>query len=297
MASTTRARIEGTLLRTAARVEARRRGFETVVVDLDSLPVSLLRSARPGREAPVVVMLHGYSADKTVWMRFASHLATDYRILVPDLAGHGATPFRSGSNYSAAGQADLVRRLLDAHGVEAAHVVGSSMGGFVTATMASLHPDRVLSAGLVDPAGLRSPVPSELDRLRTEGRNPFFLDDVSRFGDLYRLTMSRPPSMPGFALRAMASDYVDRRAALEEIFEAFAEVDLLGDRLHEIACPTLLMWGSEDRIIDPSTIPLWTAGVPDLEVIIYDGVGHLPMVEIAKRSAQDYHAFLARIGR
>ncbi len=290
-----RASLERRAFRTAAATEARVRGFESTTVDVHGLPVSVLRSGSAGRDAPVIVMLHGFSADKTLWMRFASAFTKDYRILAPDLAGHGATPFRSGSDYSAAGQAELVRGLLDAHGVDAAHVVGNSMGGFVTATMAADHPSRVLTAAMIDPAGLWPRAQSELDRLRREGRNPFFMDDASEMSVLTGLVMAKPPTLPGFAVRAMAAEYVERRESLVEIFDAFAEVGLLEGRLGEITCPSLVMWGALDKILDVEAAPVWAAELPDAELIIYDGVGHMPMVEIPRRSASDYRRFLERV--
>ena len=287
-----RSALERRAFKAAAGAEARARGFESLTVDVHGLPVSVLRSGRAGIDAPVIVMLHGFSADKTLWMRFASSFTRDYRILVPDLAGHGATPYRSGSDYSAAGQAEVVRGLLDAHGVDAAHVVGNSMGGFVTATLAVDHPSRVLTATMMDAAGLWPRAESELDRLRKAGRNPFFMEDASEMDVLNGLAMAKPPSLPGFAVRAMAAEYVERRESLVEIFDAFAEVGLLEGRLGEITCPSLVMWGALDQILAAEAAPVWAAEIPDSQLITYDGVGHMPMVEIPGRSAADYRRFL-----
>ena len=60
-------------------------------------------------------MLHGYSADKNLWLRFARHFVSDYRVVIPDLAGHGETGFKAGGGYDIPTQARRV--------IELAHLV------------------------------------------------------------------------------------------------------------------------------------------------------------------------------
>ncbi len=71
------------------------------------------------------------------------------------------------------------------------------MGGFVAATLAVEHPERVASLLLSDAVGVASPEPSEAELLFRQGRNPFLLDSVADFPDFYAMTMARPPFLPG----------------------------------------------------------------------------------------------------
>lgn len=272
-------------------LESRLAGLRTRVVDVDGLAMTCYDNGRA--DAPVVVLLHGYSADRGVWVRFARHLSRDYRVLVPDLAGHGATPFVAGADYSPPAQAARVAGILDALGVDAAHVMGNSMGGFVAAWFARDHPERTLSVGLSDAAGLTAPTPSELDDMLDRGENPFELTHVRDFPAFYAMTMARPPFLPGFVRDAMASDYVARREQLAEILVGFRHGFLLDDHLDEISAPAYVVWGAEDRLVDPSAAKVWVEGLPDATLVTYEGIGHMPMVEIPARSAADYRAFLA----
>ncbi|MCW2739276.1 MAG: hypothetical protein JWN97_3920 [Nocardioides sp.] len=279
----------------ATGAEARAYGLRKRLVDAGDTTLAVFEGGPA--DGPVVVLLHGYSADRVVWMRFAKHLVRDHRVLVPDLAGHGASGFTSGIGHSAPAQADRVVAVLDRLGIDRAHVAGNSMGGFIAATVAVDHPGRVRSLLLSDAVGVASPEPSEAEELFRQGRNPFLLDDVADFPAFYAMTMARPPFLPGFLRSAVAADYVARRGALAEIFEDFHGVATLDDRLGEITAPTLVMWGEKDRLVHPSTARTWADGIPGARTVTYPDLGHMPMVEAPRRSAADYRAFLARPGR
>ena len=217
--------------------------------------------------------------------------------MVPELAGHGASGFTSGAGHSAPAQTRRLVAVLDHLGIDRAHVAGNSMGGFVAATLALAHPDRVETLLLSDAAGVASPEPSDAELEFRTGRNPFLLDDVADFPAFYAMTMARPPFVPGFLLDVMAADYVARRDQLEEIFDDLFGVATLDDRLGEITAPTLVMWGEQDRLVHPSTARVWADGIPGSRTVTYPGVGHMPMAEIPGRSAADYRAFLADVCR
>jgi len=281
------------LLAGAVHAEATAYGLREGHVDVGDATLSVLEGGPA--DAPAVVLVHGYSADRVVWTRFAKHLVSDHRVVVPDLAGHGASGFTTGAGYSAPAQAERVVALMDRLGIERAHIAGNSMGGFVAATVAVQHPDRVESLLLSDAVGVESPVPSEADEQIRAGRNPFLLDDVSSFPAFYAMTMARPPFLPRFLRAALAEDYVARRDQLAEIFDDFYGVGTLDDRLGEITAPTLVMWGEQDRLVHPSTAQAWVDGIPGARLLRYPNSGHMPMLEEPRRTATDYRAFLAAI--
>ena len=276
------------------RAEARAYGLRERRVDAGETSMAVLEGGPA--DAPVVVLLHGYTADRVVWVRFARHLVRDHRVVIPELAGHGATGFTSGTDFSAPAQAGRVAALLDRLGVERADVAGNSMGGFVAATLALARPDLVRSLLLSDAVGVHSPEPSDAELEFREGRNPFLLDDVSLFPEFYAMTMAKAPFVPGFIRAAIAADYVARRDELEEIFEGFFGIEMLDDRLGDIAAPTLVMWGEQDRLVHRSTARVWADGIPGARTVTYPEAGHMPMLEVPRRSATDYRTFLSRVG-
>lgn len=246
-------------------------------------------------QKPTLVLLHGYSADKDVWPRFAAHLVNDYHIVIPDMAGHGETGFQEDWAYDIPSQAARIVALMDQMGVEKFHVAGNSMGGFITATLAVNYPNRVLSATAIDPAGVMPPVASKMDKMIAAGQNPFEVQDRAQFDAFYAMTMAKPPYMPKFVLDGLSKTYQDRREELAAIYRGFHRKDMLDNRLAEIKVPFFLMWGKQDELLDVSSVAVWQAGVPNIKVHVFEDLGHMPMLEAPKQSALLLDEFLKSI--
>lgn len=274
-------------------VESRLDGLHTEHANVDGLSMAYYEGGNAKK--PTIVMLHGFSADRDVWVRFAGRLVDDYHVIIPDLAGHGDTPFVRGSDFSAPAQAARVAGLLDDLEIRQTHIIGNSMGGFVAATFAREYPTRTLSVGLVDAAGVVAPQPSDVDRMLAHGQNPFLFDDPSQFDSFYAMTMAKPPTVPWFVKDAMAQDYADRRKELAEIFDWLHHRFMLDQYLGEITAPALVMWGEKDQVVDPSAADVWVHGLPNATLVTYPEVGHMPMLEIPEKAAKDYAAFLGAL--
>ena len=260
-------------------IEANIYGFTQLKVDIDELSISLYMSQYdPQKET--LLMLHGYSADKDVWPRFARHFVDDYNVIIPDMAGHGDTGFDSQWDYHMPQQARRLVALLDVMDIETVHVIGNSMGGFVAAHLAKDYPNRILSTLLIDPAGVHSPELSDMDKMLSQGRNPFEIHNRSEFDAFYAMTMAEPPWLPDFVLGAVNEKYQNRRHQLSLIFRDFHHQDMLDDELNKIVSPVLLLWGKEDRILHVSGVEVWKAGVDNIQIEIFSGIGHMPMVEV-----------------
>ena len=103
----------------------------------------------------------------------------------------------------------------------------------------------------------------------------FITDDIiDRYWELYRI--------PGNRQAAGERWTVDREPQY-------------ADRIGEIAAPTLILWGKEDPLIHASAATTFKERLPQAEVVIYDGVGHLPMEEVPDKTAADIDAFLSRV--
>ena len=89
-------------------------GFERKVAALDGLDMVYYENKTP-RDKPTLVLIHGYTADKTLWHRFAKLLAKDYHIIAPDMAGHGETLYDPNANYSIPAQTALAGQIIGAY--------------------------------------------------------------------------------------------------------------------------------------------------------------------------------------
>ncbi len=282
------------LYRSAMKAEAIVYGFTKKVQKIDDLDIVFYESG--AKDSPVILMLHGYSADKKVWLRFARYFAEDYRVVIPDLAGHGETGYSAELDYSVGAQSRRLAHLLDALNIDKAHLIGNSMGGFISADFALRYPERSLSAALVDPGGVSSPLPSEKDKMLASGRNPFLVTSGDEFREFFAMTMASPPWLPGVVLDAMALDYQKRKPQLDHIHEDLMASTPLDDQLAKLEMPVLLLWGKEDKIIHVSSVDVWRSGIDHLEVTVWDDIGHMPMLEIPKASAERYKRFLREHG-
>lgn len=244
-------------------------------------------------DGPVVVLLHGFTADRNNWPRFSRALTEEYRVIAPDLAGHGKSTYRKDWSYSAPAQAERLHRFVRALGIKKFHLGGNSMGGFISAHYALAYPGDLLSLFLTDAAGVASPKPSPMFRMIDAGKNPFFFNDPKQMRDFFALAMEDPPFAPGFVVDAVGQmNYVERRARLEQIFADFHNKNNIDGSLGEIRMPTLILWGKQDRILDVSMGEVYKAGIPHARYVVMDGVGHLPMVERPSESSQLYLEFL-----
>ena len=275
-----------------ASIESRIYGLHEQTVDLGELRMATYQGG-PADAKETLILLHGYSADKDVWPRFAKHFTGDYRVIIPDLAGHGDTGFDAAWDYSAPAQARRIAMLMDRLGIAKAHVGGNSMGGFIAAHFALAYPERTLSVALIDAAGVISPEPSDMGRLLAQGRNPFEVSSRAEFDAFYAMTMASPPWMPGFVLAAMAEKYQAHRDELALIFKGFHERFMLDDKLSQIQTPALVLWGQKDRLIDVSSAAVWAKGLRNSKLVIEEGIGHMPMVERPARTAEIYRQFLS----
>ena len=270
-------------------------GLERKIANLDGLDMVYYEN-QTSRDKPTLVLVHGYTADKTMWHRPAKLLAQDYHIIIPDMAGHGETRYDKNANYAMPTQVAWLAKLLQHLSIEKAHIVGSSMGGFISALFAKQHPDMVLSAILLDPAGIASPEPSHIQTVfEEEGRNMFLPETQAEFTAFMKLVMAKPPFTPKFIMNTMGAVHISRRNAYAHIFEDFFDKDTLKNDLKDIKAPTLLIWGRKDQILHVSAASIWQKGIKNCQTIIWDDLGHVPSFEDTKRTVGAMKGFLSGV--
>ncbi|HEX4344867.1 MAG TPA: alpha/beta fold hydrolase [Solirubrobacteraceae bacterium] len=252
---------------------------------------------------PVVVLLHGLAGCWQNWLETIPALARDHRVIALDLPGFGASQMPA-ETISMPGYARLLDELFVTLGIDSATLVGSSMGGFVAAEFAIRYGAQVQRLCLCSPAGL------SMEHMRNE-RNQGFRAQIENylfFGTGWLASKSdrvvRSERMR-HALLMLVAAYPERLPSplvVEQVRGAgkpgFADaLDAmtcypLRDRLGEIACPTLVVWGELDRLV-----PLRDAGefewlIPHARKIVYEDTGHLVMLERPARFNADLRAFL-----
>lgn len=245
-------------------------------------------------DAPVIVLLHGFTMSLESWDGWAQALAGDYRIVRYDLLGHGTTGPDPLRRYSAEERVEVLRELLDTLGIERATLGGNSFGGLVAWRFAARYPNRVERLILVDSGAYSiygvtaepAPVPPAIRAYFTTLEEPAFRASLGTiFADMTRISPERIAQ-----IRAMMA-----RPGNGEAFIAHLEEFVLPDPepdLARIVAPTLILWGEEDRLIPLAQSAQLEAAIPNARRITYPGVGHSPQEEIPAQSAADVRRFL-----
>ncbi len=249
-----------------------------------------------GRGDPVV-LVHGFAANKETWLLTAVPLSRSYHLVIPDLPGYGAADAIPPSRATAREQAVALVRFLDAIGLDRVHLVGNSMGGGITLRVARDFPERVRTATLIDAAGPKVE-PSELDRLLDRGINPLLPESTDDAEGLMRFIAEKQRYMPAAMRRYAVSTVVDARDRLQQQFEVWRRgrgADGVPEDIEEIRVPTLVIHGDCDRLIDVSTGRALGGRIPGAELVVLSGVGHVPQLEVARKTARLIDDFLSAV--
>jgi pimeloyl-ACP methyl ester carboxylesterase len=241
-----------------------------------------------------VVLLHGIFAEKDHWVDFARALDGRWRIIAPDLPGFGESGRHDRQDYGYGAQVERLAALLEALRLPRVHLAGNSMGGTLAALFAIRYPQRVASVALIgSPHGIRSPLPSEMDRLIAAGRAPLVARDPAEFAAMLDLVFARRPFLPYPVLaQAETRALSDAPSNLRLWQMQLQDRHLLQTQLPKLRHPTLALWGDADRVFHPSGAGVLRAAVPQAQVRTMAGLGHLPMMEAPQDSARAYADFL-----
>lgn len=247
-----------------------------------------------GRGGETILMLHGFAANKDNWDRFAKFISPTYHVVVLDLPGFGESTCLEGASYTMVDQAKRLDRFADAMGLRKFHIIGNSMGGHIAARYTLMCPERVLTLGLFDSAGVRSPEPSEMvERLSRGEPNPLVAGSVDEYDRLIEFVFSKPPVIPRFVKKFLVEEAQRHKSGNERIFgQLSTETEALEPDLLKIKARTFVLWGDHDRVLDVSCVEALKNGLPDCTAVIMKDCGHVPMIERPQEAAKHYLAFL-----
>jgi pimeloyl-ACP methyl ester carboxylesterase len=227
----------------------------------------------------VVVLVHGLGSRAEDWRNLAPYLAkAGFRVYLPDLIGYGRSEKPADFSYSVHDEAAVVLDFLDALGLKQVNLGGWSMGGAIVQHIAAMHPERVKRLMLFDSAGIFV-LPKWDTRLFTP-------TTAAELDQLNALLMPYPRNVPGFVARDILR-VSDHRAwiihrALDTMLTGQDATDSLLPRLK---MPVLLVWGAEDRITPVDQGEKMHRLIPQSELDVMPGCGHLAPEQCAAQIA------------
>jgi pimeloyl-ACP methyl ester carboxylesterase len=230
-----------------------------------------------------VVFLHG--AGGLFWDPLLDAVAAGHRVIAPEHPGAGDS---QGLEH-VEDLWDLVlyyNELLDTLDLPRVSLLGHSFGGMVAAEIAATNPERVDKLVLIAPIGLwldDYPVP-DISGMPRDRIPELVLADPQ--GPLAALLPAPDPSDPESLFKAAMT----MTSILQFIWPLPDKG--LHKRLYRVKAPTLLLWGAQDRLVDPAYGDEFVNAIADARLEVIDGAGHLPQLEQAERTAASVTGFL-----
>jgi pimeloyl-ACP methyl ester carboxylesterase len=265
----------------------------TAVTSADGVRIAV-REAGP-RQAPPIVLLHGWAQSSAVWAEqlASAALADRFRLIAADLRGHGDSDVPEHGYRDSDAWAGDVAALLAYAGAEAV-VVGWSYGGLVATDYLRRHGTDAV-AGLVLVGAI-----TEIGRDRPGGR----VGPVMRAALPAALDEDPAVAVPallefttGLAAGQVSGELAQRllgtalRVPPRVRAELFRRDVTSGDVLAAVDVPTLVLHGGRDAVVDPSVAEYAAGAIPGAELRWFDGTGHLPFVERAAEFTRELAVF------
>jgi len=256
-------------------------------------------------DGPVVLLIHGMAGSSRTWLDVMSVLARDYKVVAPDLLGHGESA-KSKGDYSlgahASGLRDLLIGVLD---IEHATVVGQSLGGGIAMQLAYQHPELCERLVLAGSGGLGRDVNWILRLLSLPGAEQvlpafcphFVLERGERLANFLSTRGFRVPHVAEM-WRAYASlcDPENRHAfirTVRSVIDPGGQSVSANDRLYlASAIPTLILWGNRDHIIPVDHAHAAAERITGSRLEIFENAGHFLHVEEPARFAAALEDFI-----
>lgn len=255
------------------------------------------------REGPVLVLIHGSNASLHTWEPWVALLGAKYRIVTMDMPGHGLTGAVPGDDYSRTGMVTFTHEVLQKLGLTHYAIGGNSMGGGVAAQYAEDYPREVTALILVDAAGLprkmqpgeKIPLGFRIARMPVLNKIMLYVSPRSIFEEGVRKVFVDQSKVTN----EMIDRYYDlnlydgNRRATGIRFRLPQNDETVAEKLGEIRALTLILWGDKDGLIPVENAAEFQKRISGAKVVIYPNVGHIPMEEVAEKSAADVDAFLS----
>ncbi|KAA9166427.1 alpha/beta hydrolase [Amycolatopsis acidicola] len=259
--------------------------YRVEYVDAAGVRTRTLRAGDP--DAASVVFLHGTSGHLEAFSRnITAHAGYDLHAI--DMLGHGYTG-KPDRPYEIA---DYVRHLLDyfdAVGIEKAHIVGESLGGWVGARAAIDHPERVASLQLLCAGGTVAN-PEVMNRIRTSTKDAVATDDLELTRKRLRLLMASEADATEELVQVRHAIYhtpefvanVDNLLSLQDMERRQRNLLRPGD-LARITQPTLIVWGRQNPFGEVPEAAKMHENIPGSQLELFEECGHWPQHEKAAR--------------
>ena len=252
-------------------------------------------------QGDTLVLLHGTGSSLHTWQDWVDILKDSFTIVRLDLPGFGITGPHPDHDYSANAYNLMLDEFFSTLGFDKFHMAGNSFGGFVCWNYAYHVPNQIKSLILLDPSGYPFPDNHKLPigfRIAQSDILAPILEKITP-SSIVEETVYNAYEIEDVISAEKVKRYEDmllrkgnRRAISKRLKQEEPELCI---HLKNIHTPSLIMWGDQDAVLPVSMAKRFKEDMPNAQLIIYKGVGHLPMEEIPERSTNDLLSFINSI--
>jgi len=252
------------------------------------LRVHVIRSG--DERLPRLLLVHGLGGSVESWVDVLDHLSRGFHLIAVDLPGYGQSE-KPDASYTIESFADFVCALIEQLKAGSLILAGHSMGGMIAMKTYSKCPEKVKAMILIDAAGVSGTAAEKIRRYMSDGwtlerLRKFYLDCVlGRVGKLDEARLEEVVQMmedPGF-----------RRAYLRSL-EAISK-PLPEEEIMKIKVPTLIIWGSDDKLTPPEDGVKLNKLIRGSRLVIVEGAGHSPQEETPRKLVQEIEKFASKL--
>jgi len=249
------------------------------LIDLDGQRIRYRQTGADDGQA--VILLHGFTDSLHTWDIVADGLEDTFRVIRPDLPGHGLSGAAPSADYSNEALVDFVDDFIEETGADAPIVVGNSLGGLAAWRYAANAPNKVSGLVLLAPGGVPHndvgetpiPVPAMLG---------YYLKNAPEAG--VTMALKAMHADPDTVTEAQVQQYRDMMTMPGNgaAFMARAEQFTLPDpaaQMAKVTSPVTVIWGEQDGVLPPSHAEIFIKNMPQASSIILPGTGHMPQSE------------------
>ena len=272
--------------------QRQRAGLTAAVQPLQGLQTPYLH----GGKGEVLVMLHGFAADKDRFYDLARHLKDHTRLLIPEMAGHGDADKDPGADYSVVAQVERVRAFVHSHKLATIHLGGIGMGGTIAAWYAARYPDEVASLWLLNASATQDAWQAPwVQTYDATGHCPMIVQTLEEHLAKWKLGMDETKYLPYCVLHAWATAGARDFALHKTMFKAMRQTPPLENHYTGLQTPALIVGGELDRLVPAASVRTLAKVFTRAQAMVVQDLGHLPHLESPAQIAQDYVAFRAKL--
>lgn len=280
-------------------------GMQVRYVNCDDYQFCYSSRGRPGLR-PSVLMLHGFSAHKDMWLSVVKFLPKNLHLICVDMPGHEGTTRSSLDDYSIYGQVKRIHQFVECINLNRKpfHLIGTSMGGNVAGVYAAEYPAEICSLTLVCPAGLiatESKFIKQLHELKESERLdkiPLIPSTPEEMAEMLKLCSYVRFKVPQQILQGLVDVRIPHNDFYRKLFlEVVGEKskNSLCDNMSKIKSATQIIWGKQDQVLDVSGADVLAKAIPDSQVHILENCGHSVVMERPRKTAKLLLEFWATV--